>query len=313
MPSLAADSGAVGGMKIPDIPEAVEPTASVPFTDEVYWTIRIKDYITVACHRYRFISVIMMAFVAVLVAYITHGDALGWMQQNSALAATIAIIGLATYHYFFSERSVYCIDHHEFTPPDEWRVSRADIVKLLATDHHFVPESIDFLGKLLAHSGTSDHTAFPPNLVKSLKTGERWTATLEDARYEAEQAMGGALQGLMDKTGLTAKDIDVLIINVSLLSPTPSLCALMVNKFGMRSDILTYNLSGMGCSANGVSIDLAQRVLQNPKNMKCVVISTESIAQAIYTGNERGFLVQNTLFRCGATAILLTNKPDTRA
>ncbi|KAF4648806.1 inositol polyphosphate kinase kcs1, partial [Perkinsus chesapeaki] len=259
MPSVTPDSGVVCEPKPFVFPEAVEPTASVPFTDEVYWTIRIKDYITVACHRYRFISVIMMAFVAVLVAYITHGDALGWMQQNSALAATIAIIGLATYHYFFSERSVYCIDHHEFTPPDEWRVSRADIVKILSTDKHLTPESVAFMERLLSKSGTSDRTAFPPNLVRSLKTGERWTATLEDSRYEAEQAMGGALQGLMDKTGLSPKDIDVLIVNCSLLSPTPSLCALLVHKFGMRSDILTYNLSGMGCSANGVSIDLAQR------------------------------------------------------
>ncbi|KAF4690949.1 inositol polyphosphate kinase kcs1, partial [Perkinsus olseni] len=312
MPSLAVDTGSVGESPR-SLPEAVEPTSSVPFQDEVAWSIRVKDYITVACHRYQLLSAFMMALVAVLMAYLIHGDAFGWLQQNSALAASVAIFALVTQRYFFSTRSVYCIDHCEFNPPDEWKVSRADIVKLLSTDHNITPGSLDFIEKLLAHSGTSDHTAFPPNLVKSLKTGERWSATLEDSREEAEATMGGALQGLMDKTGITAKDIDVLIVNCSLLSPTPSLCALLVNKFGMRSDVLTYNLSGMGCSANGVSIDLAQRILQNPKNMKCVVISTESIAQAIYPGNERGFLVQNTLFRCGATAILLTNKPDTRA
>mmetsp|Transcript_10608 Transcript_10608/g.11689 ORF Transcript_10608/g.11689 Transcript_10608/m.11689 type:complete len:131 (+) Transcript_10608:112-504(+) len=128
--------------------------------------------------------------------------------------------------------------------------------------------------RLLVNSGTSDHTAFPPNMIKSLKDGQRWSSTLADSRFEGETTMSGALQGLMDKTGITAKDIDILIVNCSMVSPTPSLCAMLVHKFGMRSDVLTYNLSGMGCSANGISIDLAQRLLQTRKNMKCVVVST---------------------------------------
>ncbi|EER09322.1 conserved hypothetical protein [Perkinsus marinus ATCC 50983] len=304
---------ATGASNNREFPEAVEPTSSVAFQDNVSWSIRLKDYLTVACHRYQLLSAFMMALTALLIAFITNGNAFGWLQQNSAVATTMAVFAFFIRRSFFSTRSVYCIDHCEFNPPDAWKVSRADIVEALSTEPNFTPESLDFIRKLLAHSGTSDHTAFPPNLVKSLKTREPWSATLEDSREEAETAMGEALRGLMDKTGITARDVDVLIINCSLLSPTPSLCALLVNKFGMRSDILTYNLSGMGCSANGVSIDLAQRVLQNPKNMNCVVISTESISQAIYTGSERSFLVQNTLFRCGATAILLTNKPDTRA
>ncbi|KAF4690320.1 inositol polyphosphate kinase kcs1, partial [Perkinsus olseni] len=248
MPSVTADSKIAEEKKSSALAEAVEPTSSVPFQDEVAWSIRVKDYITVACHRYQLLSAFMMALVAVLMAYLIHGDAFGWLQQNSTLAATVAIFALVTQRYFFSTRSVYCIDHCEFNPPDEWKVSRADIVKILSTDKNLTPESLAFLERLLSNSGTSDHTAWPPNLVKSLKTGERWSATLEDAREEAGAAMGGALQGLMDKTGITAKDIDdplktgvihhvqVLIVNCSLLSPTPSLCALLVNKFGMRSD-----------------------------------------------------------------------------
>lgn len=44
----------------------------------------------------------------------------------------------------------------------------------------------------------------------------------------------------------------------SLFSPTPSLCSMVSHKFGMRSDARTYNLSGMGCSAGVISLDLAK-------------------------------------------------------
>jgi 3-ketoacyl-CoA synthase len=37
-------------------------------------------------------------------------------------------------------------------------------------------------------------------------------------------------------------------------------------------------------------------------------VSTELISQCLYHGNDRSFLVQNTLFRCGGAAVLLSNK-----
>ena len=48
--------------------------------------------------------------------------------------------------------------------------------------------------------------------------------------------------------GLCAKDIDILVVNCSLFNPTPSLSAMIVNHFHMRSDILSYNLAGANSS-----------------------------------------------------------------
>lgn len=38
--------------------------------------------------------------------------------------------------------------------------------------------------------------------------------------------------------------------------------AMLVNRFKMRSDIDSYHLGGMGCSANVVAVDMAQKLLQ---------------------------------------------------
>ena len=49
--------------------------------------------------------------------------------------------------------------------------------------------------------------------------------------------------------GLRAKDIDILVVNCSLFNPTPSLSAMIVNHFNMRSDVLSYNLAGVCCNS----------------------------------------------------------------
>ena len=56
--------------------------------------------------------------------------------------------------------------------------------------------------------------------------------------------------------------VDILIVNCSLFNPTPSLSAMIVNHFKMKSSIVSYNLSGMGCSAGVISISLAKELLQ---------------------------------------------------
>ena len=55
--------------------------------------------------------------------------------------------------------------------------------------------------------------------------------------------------------------IDGLIVNCSAFNPTPSLSAAVVNKFKFKRGIRTFNLSGMGCAASVIGIDLAMEML----------------------------------------------------
>lgn len=59
-----------------------------------------------------------------------------------------------------------------------------------------------------------------------------------------------------------AAQVDILIVNCSLFNPTPSLSAMIVNYFKFKSNVVTYNLSGMGCSAGVIAISLARELLQ---------------------------------------------------
>ncbi|KAK6139080.1 hypothetical protein DH2020_027176 [Rehmannia glutinosa] len=69
---------------------------------------------------------------------------------------------------------------------------------------------------------------------------------MEATKGEAEVVIFSSIDSLMQKIGIKPKDIDVLIVNCSLFSPTPSMSAMIVNKYKPRSNIKSYNISGMG-------------------------------------------------------------------
>lgn len=133
--------------------------------------------------------------------------------------------------------------------------------------------------------------------------------SISTARSEAESVMFGALDNLFINTNLNPKEIGILVVNCSLFNPTPSLSSMIVNKYKLRSNIRSFNLGGMGCSAGVIAIDLARDLLRvHWNNTYAVVVSTENITQNWYFGNNKSMLIPNCLFRVGCSALLLSNK-----
>lgn len=204
---------------------------------------------------------------------------------------------------------IYLLSFATFKAPESWRVSHDQIIEMMRRQGCFTDESIDFMKRLIVRSGTGQNTAWPPGIVQCLEDGKKTDRSIAASRKEAETVIFDIVEKAMKKAKVTPKDIDVLVINCSLFSPTPSLCATVITHFGMRSDILSYNLSGMGCGASLLALDLAKNMLQRRRRAgKALVVSTEIITPNLYHGNERGFLLQNILFRCGGAAMVLSNK-----
>lgn len=225
----------------------------------------------------------------------------------------VALIVLAW--VIMSDNPVYLLSFSTFKAPDEWRVSHDEIIEMMRRQECYTEDSIGFMKRLLDRSGTGQRTAWPPGIVRSLKEKDengKWMKSdksIEGSRKEAETIIFTIVEDAMKKANLTPKEIDVLVINCSLFSPTPSLCASVISHFKMRGDILSYNLSGMGCGASLLALDLGKNMLQRRRfGGKALIVSTEIITPNLYNGNERGFLLQNTLFRCGGSAMVLSNK-----
>ncbi|KAH6759985.1 3-ketoacyl-CoA synthase 6 [Perilla frutescens var. hirtella] len=219
------------------------------------------------------------------------------------LFSTFVVVFAATVYFMSKPRSIFLVDYSCYKPPVTCRVPFSTFMehsRLILKDN---PKSVDFQMRILERSGLGEETCLPPAIHYIPPT-----PTMDAARGEAEVVIFSAIDSLMSKTGLKPKDIDILIVNCSLFSPTPSLSAMVVNKYKLRSNVKSINLSGMGCSAGLISIDLARDLLQVHPNSNALVVSTEIITPNYYKGSERAMLLPNCLFRMGGAAILLSNK-----
>lgn len=215
---------------------------------------------------------------------------------------------LLTLYLMTKPRSVYLVDYSCFKPPGSCRAPFATFLEHSSLNVKDNPKAVEFQMRILERSGLGDETALPL-AIRYLPPEPTASASQE----EAETVIFSSVDSLIEKTGVDPKDIDILIVNCSLFAPTPSISAMVVNRYKLRSNVKSFNLSGMGCSAGLISIDLARHLLHIHPDSNALIVSTEIITPNYYQGNERAMLLPNCLFRMGGAAILLSNKRKDRA
>ncbi|KAK9813410.1 hypothetical protein WJX73_006792 [Symbiochloris irregularis] len=224
------------------------------------------------------------------------------------LLIATAVLGAGIAIYLLSPaRPVYLIGYHVYKAPDRLKMNTARFMSLSRQSKLFTESSMEFQRKVLERGGLGNDT-YLPQAVQQVPA----TPSMAAAREEAEMVMFDSVQKVLDKYQVAPRQVDILIVNCSLFGPTPSLSAMIVNHFKMRSNVIAYNLGGMGCSAGLISIALAREMLQVYPNSNVLVVSTENMSQNWYNGNQKSMLIPNCLFRVGGAAMLLSNKRSDR-
>eukprot|EP01138_Halocafeteria_seosinensis_P006786 gb/GECG01006939.1/.p1 GENE.gb/GECG01006939.1/~~gb/GECG01006939.1/.p1 ORF type:complete len:548 (+),score=50.69 gb/GECG01006939.1/:1-1644(+) len=285
------------------------------------YRISIINWWHITLHYIHYITMSVMVAIAAIAINEALKSGVGWREivsfsigaKDHALRHWYIYLPLAFVLLYYllrgAKQPVYLIDFALFEPPQSWRVTKDQIMKILRVYDCQSEENFDFMRRILDRSGTGENTAWPPGSVRVLDGQSKPDFSLRASREECETVVFNTMDNLLERTGINPRSIDFLIVNCSLFAPTPSIAGMVENKYNLRQDVKSYNLSGMGCSAGVISIDLARDLLNSKPNSTAVVISTEVITPNMYQGNERSMLVQNTLFRCGGAAMLLSNKP----
>ncbi|CAO2838968.1 unnamed protein product [Amaranthus hypochondriacus] len=172
---------------------------------------------------------------------------------------------------------------------------------------YFDQQSVDFMSKILGSSGQGPETYLPPSLHYIPPTSTHYNSI-----DEAKMVLFPVMEDLLTKTKLSPQEIDIIIVNCSVLCPSPSLSSLIVNKFKLRPDIKSFNITGMGCSSSMIAMSLAQNLLLAHKECNAVILSTEIVTAGWYSGNELAKLFMNCHFRMGSAAILLSNRKQVK-
>ncbi|XP_019074548.1 3-ketoacyl-CoA synthase 4 isoform X3 [Vitis vinifera] len=231
------------------------------------------------------------------------------LQYNlvSIIICSAFLVFGSTVYIMTRPRSIYLVDYACYRPPSHLQVRYHQFMEHSRLTGDFDESALEFQRKILERSGLGEET-YVPEAMHYIPPQPSMAA----AREEAEQVMFGSLDKLFANTNVKPKDIGILVVNCSLFNPTPSLSAMIVNKYKLRGNIRSFNLGGMGCSAGVIAVDLAKDMLQVHRNTYAVVVSTENITQNWYFGNKKSMLIPNCLFRVGGAAVLLSNKSGDR-
>ncbi|RWR88847.1 3-ketoacyl-CoA synthase 11-like protein [Cinnamomum micranthum f. kanehirae] len=185
-----------------------------------------------------------------------------WKQLQYNVVTVVqcsSLLGFLLGIYFMTQpRPVYLVDFALHKGRDDQKCTHELFMERSRLTGFFIEQTMTFQTKILERSGLGQLT-YLPNAFFNIPAPNPCMA---EARKEAEAVVFGAVDQVLAKTGVKPKDIGILVVNSSLFNPIPSLSAMIVNHYKLRSNIKSFNLGGMGCSAGVISVDLAKKLLQ---------------------------------------------------
>ncbi|KAJ6824660.1 uncharacterized protein M6B38_382435 [Iris pallida] len=143
-------------------------------------------------------------------------------------------------------------------------------------------QSVRYQIRIAETSGLGDETYVPPALRSFPHR-----PSLEASRAEARLAIFSAIDDLLEKMGLDPGGIDVVVVACSIFSQAPSLSAMIIKRYGLRSDTHSFNLSSMGCGGSLVVVDLARSLLRAHPDSTALVVGAEIITPCYYSGTDK--------------------------
>ena len=130
-------------------------------------------------------------------------------------------------------------------------------------------------------------------------------------RFEAHAPALAALAGAraLANAGLQAAEIDAVVVSTCTGYLCPGLSGHLVQRLGLRADVLAFDLVGQGCAAALPNFQLGRALLGSGAAAQVLSVCVEVSSAAMYLDNDAGVLVSACLFGDGAGAAVLSGAP----
>lgn len=121
------------------------------------------------------------------------------------------------------------------------------------------------------------------------------------AAQAAERALAAA--------GLSAQQIDAVVVSTCTGTLCPGLSGHVVERLGLRHDVMALDLVGQGCGAALPNMELGWTLLGSGRCAQVLSVCVEVSSAAMYLDNDPGVLISACLFGDGAGAAVLSRTP----
>jgi alkylresorcinol/alkylpyrone synthase len=136
---------------------------------------------------------------------------------------------------------------------------------------------------------------------------DRTERYLEGAKNLFRQAAGAALE----RAGLEARDIDVIVTVSSTGIATPSVEAHVMHEMGFRDDVMRVPVFGLGCAGGTTGLAIAARLAGGPVPKQVLLVVIELCTLAFRPDEmSKSNVVATALFGDGAAATVISGNLD---
>src|SRR5690606_12661562 len=128
-----------------------------------------------------------------------------------------------------------------------------------------------------------------------------------DVYLEGAQALFAAAAGeALERAGVSAAGVDVIVTVSSTGIATPSLEARMADAMGFRSDAMRVPVFGLGCAGGVSGLSVAARLARAMPGETVLVVVVELCTLAFRADrNDKADVISSALFGDGAAAMVL--------
>jgi predicted naringenin-chalcone synthase len=135
-----------------------------------------------------------------------------------------------------------------------------------------------------------------------------------DARFarHAPAVAAQAAARAMESAGVTARDVDAVIISTCTGYLCPGLSSYVSERLGLSRDVLGLDLVGQGCGAALPNMRTGEALIAGRRARHVLSISVEICSAAMYLDDDAGVLISACLFGDGAGAAILSAEPGPR-
>lgn len=108
------------------------------------------------------------------------------------------------------------------------------------------------------------------------------------------------------------REIDAVLISTCTGYLCPGLTSYLVERLGLRPDVIALDLVGQGCGAAIPNLETARTLLAAGKCRRALSICVEICSAAFYLDDDAGVLISACLFGDGAGAAVLSSEANSR-
>jgi predicted naringenin-chalcone synthase len=188
-------------------------------------------------------------------------------------------------------------------------IVRQDVADALMAEHYrgvLKPRTLEVLHQVLMHKSIRTRRIAvdrEENLV-ALKDEDPDVRVARFTRWAVDLSADAVTAALTD-SNCSAADVAAIVVNTCTGYLCPGISTYLIERLGLRRDVMAYDLVGSGCGGAIPCIQAGERLLAAADGGVAVCVSVEICSATYQMGDDMSLVISNAIFGDGAAATVL--------